>query len=97
MGYYNTTSETGEKLKAYISECASQEDAVLKLFQKFKHGTASEVWKFYGVYSAPLTSIRRAITDLTKEGLLVRTEDKREGIYGRPESVYRITKKQSNE
>lgn len=90
MGYYNTTSEIGEKLKAYLSEAKSQEEAVLKLFQKFNHGTASEVWKLYGVYSAPLTSIRRAITDLTKEGLLVRTEGKREGIYGRPESIYKL-------
>lgn len=88
--YYNTTNEEGAELKSYSEKAETQKEAVLFLFQKFKHGTPSEVWKFYGSNLCPLTSIRRAITDLTKEGKLIRTEEKKPGIYGRPESIYKL-------
>ena len=38
---------------------------------------------------APLTSVRRAMTNLTKDGLLEKTELKAEGIYGRPEHFWK--------
>ena len=39
---------------------------------------------------APLTSIRRAIHDLTDKGLLFKTDRKRHGLYGRPEYIWSL-------
>ena len=88
--FYNTTKESGKDLESYSVKAETQKESVLFLFQKFKKGTASDVWAFYGPALCPLTSIRRAITDLCNEGKLIRTEEKKIGLYGRSEFIYSL-------
>ena len=46
------------------------------------HKAFNNVW--------PLTSVRRAITNLSSDGELVKTNDKVTGIYGKPEHLWRL-------
>lgn len=69
----------------------NQEDTILSFF--IDHGgthTPCEVQAKAGMYSCPLTSVRRAITNLTDMGLLVKTNVKREGIFGKPCHTWRL-------
>lgn len=89
MSHYNTTHEAGATLASYQSHAIKQEEAVLALFrQARKPMSPSEVLeqvnRLHGKHWI-LTSIRRAMTNLADERLLVKTGQKVQGPMGRPE------------
>ncbi len=90
--YYNTTNESGKKLKEYKSKAASGCDKILKYFKKVgKPMTPSDVHMNLFDESTPLTSTRRAISTLTNvHNKLRMTEDKKMGIYGRDEHYWEL-------
>lgn len=92
MSYYNTTHESGENLTEYWEKANAQQRLVLDFFSERKGMlfTPSQVYKALHIPETPLTSIRRAITDLTNEGLLHKTDSKRMGDYGRPECCWKM-------
>lgn len=91
MGFFNTTKTKGPLLKQFQQKTETQETIVLNIYRSQKKGlTPSEVYKNYPDRITPLTSIRRAITNLMNNRKLVKTGIQREGIYGRPEHEYRI-------
>lgn len=91
MSFYNTTNEKDSVLKEYTRKAETQEQIVLNLFRKSRNGlTASEVFRQFPNRNVPLTSVRRAISNLCEERKLEKTTHKREGIYGRKEFVYTI-------
>jgi Fe2+ or Zn2+ uptake regulation protein len=85
--YYNTTNESAEQLKTFKGKATKQENEILQLFKRDSFLSPSDVQKEFQNY--PLTSVRRAITNLTIAGLLEKTADKRPGIYGRNECVWK--------
>lgn len=96
MSFYNTTAETGDELAQYRKLAATQKEKLRGLwtYQPFLELTASEAFeilrtRFQVDENTPLTSIRRAMTDLMKDGYLEKTALKRPGPYGRSECVYR--------
>lgn len=90
MSFYNTTNETGPTLAEYRHKAESQEAAVLTFFtQRGGLWTPSEVRR-EALPHAPLTSARRAISNLTAAGKLVRTTVKRLGDYGRREHAWAL-------
>lgn len=89
-GFFNTTGERGETLKRYRRKARRQEVKVLSFFEREPGGhTPSEVHPLT-LPEAPLTSVRRAITVLTKKRQLEKTGEKRRGPCGRPELVWRL-------
>lgn len=85
MSYYNTTSLTGLVLKDSVKKAESLDKKVLDFFkanpnQQF---TPPEVWQHIQT-EAPLTSVRRSINTMTKDGHLEKTTNKKQGIYGSP-------------
>ena len=88
MSHYNTTNESGNQLSLLNEIAIKQEDKVLELFTIYKKLSPSDVWKYYSQY--PLTSIRRAMTNLSIDGKLVKTDEKKIGIYGRNEFYWKI-------
>lgn len=94
MSFYNTTNEKGKDLKQSEIKAEKQEQKVLQLYKSWLLLTASECWKLYGVDKCPLTSIRRAITNLSNEGKLIKTGYMKIGIYGKKEHSYRLVKTQ---
>lgn len=89
-GYYNTTCQTGEQLEEYRRVAASQED-LMKAFFCQRPGQAFTPSQLTSVLpGAPLTSVRRAITNLTRQGVLEKTTRQRPGAYQRPEHLWRL-------
>lgn len=92
--YFNTTGLTGGELNQAQADAQFQEQAVLAIFRKHAHPLgASEVWQ-YGMRAQScdwlLTSVRRAISNLERKGLVEKLDLKTEGAYGKPEHLHRI-------
>lgn len=87
--YHNTTNET-ERLAEYDTKAKTQDEIVYELFKIHKELTPSQAYKLFRSDLTPLTSIRRSISNLTKEDRLERTEMKKDGIYGRKEYVWKL-------
>lgn len=98
MSYFNTTKESGTTLKNNVAKAKSQEEEILKQFRFDRIHYNSQFWENYDLglspsqidLNAPITSIRRALTNLTKQGKLIKTNEKRIGMYGRSEYVWKL-------
>lgn len=84
MTYYNTNGLTGEELVNARYKAHSQSSQLYYFFVNLlREGalvTPADLHKHFPMW--PITSIRRAITDLTKLGVLEKTNERREGEYG---------------
>ena len=92
--YYNTTKETGEELAVSKAKAYTQRIAIMDIFYEREvinslksviNMTPSDIWHIYSeeYKNVPLTSIRRAITSLTNDKQLVKTDKMKQGIYGK--------------
>jgi len=83
--YYNTNSESGTTLKESKEKALRQQNRILSYFQSFPNDTFTpeEVLKTLYSDNTPLTSVRRAITNLTEDGKLVKTDEMRMGGFGK--------------
>jgi len=95
--YYNTTNEIGVQLKANLQKAHNQTFLTLSVFQTYPKDylSADQVWRFLMDNESiekqtPLTSIRRAITDLTNKDRLVKTDKKVMGNSGRKTYTWRL-------
>lgn len=92
MTYYNTTSEKGRQLALYEAQTISQSKRIALYFKKYadRAFTASQIrTDVFGANTVtPLTSVRRALTDLAHMGILTKTNFKRPGVYGRMETLW---------
>ena len=88
--YHNSVPERDEqKLGQYEKQAQKQDEIILALFKKhrFQDFTPVQIHMMIG-QKWPLTSVRRAITNLTKAGKLVITDNKRPGLYGRENNTW---------
>lgn len=92
MHFYDTIGLSEPELVKENDNAKRQEDKIYRLFQIYKQGTPSEVMKRYDKRwpGIPITSIRRSLTNLTKEGKLIMTDQKFTGLYGKPEHLWII-------
>jgi len=89
--FYNTNRSSSEELAKSNEKAKTQEDQILKIFQSHKVLTASEAWKIYdSIGFTPLTSIRRAITNLCYAERIIKTSTTKIGIYGKKEHLYQL-------
>ena len=91
--YYNTTNEKGSDLRRNISKANYQNTRVIEFFQSPSSdgGYSPSQVMHLALPNAPITSVRRAMSNLTKEGHLTKTKDKRYGIYGRLEYIWKLS------
>jgi hypothetical protein len=88
MSYYNTTHETGTDLMLSHQKVKSQDDAIYQYFVSTgKPLSPSMVLNELGL-NCPITSVRRAMCNLTKEGKIFKTKQTRIGMYGKKESLW---------
>ena len=93
--YYNTNHESGATLETSRRKTTTQEAEILVLFRKHTRLTPTIVHtRNLMLFNPPITSIRRAFTDLSKMGLITKTEHMTPGIYGKNEHVWEIVTKQ---
>jgi hypothetical protein len=89
--YHNTTGATGDHLRAYREAAAGQEADVLAFFAAHPgRSFTPEPVQRRVMPRAPLTSARRAITNLTAKGLLVKTGETATGKFGRPVRLWML-------
>jgi len=90
MDYFNTNRETGDVLKQSIATAFRQQHRVLYIFQSSPRALFSpeEIHRHFDD-NVPLTSIRRAITNLTQEGKLEKTTHMSVGKYGKKVHLWR--------
>jgi hypothetical protein len=95
-GYYNTNEEQGATLKESEARAQQQESEILDFFREYRHSdfTPCEVAK--AMPHMLLTSVRRAITNLTDQGFLLQTEVLRMGIYGKRVHTWKFKAKAGN-
>jgi len=90
--YHNTTDSSGQTLIEYNQKAETQEQKILQFFQENRGSffTPSEIHEYTYSRNTPLTSIRRAISNLTRQGFLIKTTEQRQGYYDRPEYIWRL-------
>lgn len=93
MTYYNTNRETGETLKKSRQKADSQEDKIYKFMLKWSRFRWSPegIWDECFNRSVPLTSIRRALSNLTWEGKIRKCDKMVEGLYGKKVHTWQAT------
>jgi Fe2+ or Zn2+ uptake regulation protein len=97
MSYYNTTQETGSSLAESHAKAKTQEQKIILCFHN--QGTplsASVICELLND-AYPITSIRRALTDMTNQGDLEKTEKKVMGRYGKKEHQWRLRTDKNNQ
>lgn len=101
--FHNTIASTGDTLVAHNITCKSQEDRILDIMKNVHAGAVSlnkevdgymtpfEVEKLYSkLYRAvPITSIRRAMSNLTEENKITKMNFMKSGEYGKPNFTWR--------
>lgn len=90
--FYNTIHQQGEDLVQSEKKAKSQNEMILAFFEKHPNEEFSppQIQEALSLYHTPITSIRRSITTLTKDGKLIKTENQVKGIYDKPNYKWRF-------
>lgn len=89
--FHNTIGLLPSEHREKDKKAINQSEKILALFKESPHCdfTPSEVYLKFG-QQYPLTSIRRAITNLTDAGDLIRTDKKRKGLYNEDNYTWKL-------
>jgi len=84
LTFFNTVNESGKELQDCIDKVKSQADRILDLMPQGVELTPPDVHKLYEAKygHVPITSIRRAMTDLSNLGKLEKCNSQRREAYG---------------
>lgn len=96
QSYYNTTRLEKADLKNAIIRAKKQEEAILLLFKNTDRSySPSQVLALMNKAGKnwPLTSCRRALTNLCSFGDLVKTDEQVKGMYGMMEHKWAINRR----
>lgn len=92
--FYQTTPLTSDELKDAITTAKRQDDAVLSIFRRLRNSllTPSDVHVMLSKYGRKMlkNSVRRSMTTLTGDDLLVKTDTLRKGPHHRGEHCWRL-------
>lgn len=90
--FHNTIKLKGKSLAMANSSAKAQQDLIMEFFKSNpdKSFSPPAIQILVGLTDAPLTSVRRAISNLTKAGNLVNTYDTEVGPYGKPNFLWRL-------
>jgi len=90
MSYYNTIEEVGSALTESNKKTKKQEELIFDLFVKTNQPLSPSMVLSQAGLNCPITSIRRAMTDLCKAGRIVKTDRQVKGIYGKAEHLWEL-------
>lgn len=93
--FYNTAKEPKQNAQKFQKKNDNQEIRILELFEKkgteltpwMIHDSFRGLWKNTGM---EITSVRRALSDMTEKGLLIKTRNNRVGPKGRLEYFWKL-------
>lgn len=89
--FHNTTRESKSEVAKLENKALTQEEKILEIFEQSSGDllSASDIYNDYFIKSVPITSIRRALSNLYHQGYITKTNHKQEGLYGRPEVLWK--------
>lgn len=88
---YSTDHFTEEQKAATKENAEWQESRILEFLRDgMAKASASDVWEICRKQDEPLTSFRRALTNLAKQGKVEKLDEVKVGIYGRNEHLWRL-------
>ena len=90
MAFYETIEQTGSALKESNKKTRKQEELIFDLFVKRNQPLSPSMVLNECGLNCPITSIRRAITDLTNSGHIVKTDRQVKGMYGKAEHLWEL-------
>ena len=90
MAFYETINQTDSALKESKKKTSKQEDLIFALFQKRNRPLSPSMVLSQSGLNCPITSIRRAMTDLCKAGRIVKTDRQIKGMYGKAEHLWEL-------
>jgi predicted ArsR family transcriptional regulator len=90
--YHDTTNTSRADVAQYEQRAQRQDELVRALFRKHSPFplSPSQAHRALGETFGPLTSLRRAVTNLERDGVLEKLEQTVRGKYGRPEHLWRL-------
>ena len=89
--YHNTTNQTELFVEAEVKNFKNQEERVMYFMKSLPKATASEIWTLISLDKEyPITSIRRAMSNLCFDDELHKTKSTKIGLYGKPEHYYEL-------
>ena len=97
MSYYNPTEETGSELAESHAKAKTQEKKILLCFHDQGNPLSASVICEMLNDAYPITSIRRALTDMTNQGDLEKTDKKVMGRYGKREDQWHLRTDKNNQ
>ena len=95
MTYYNTRNLSGNELKEAVRKAKNQEEAIRTIYLNTRKAySPSDILGMMqrAGFDFPITSLRRAITNLQKKGDLIMLSEKKIGMYGSPEHLWIVNK-----
>jgi len=92
MTFSNTIGENLSELEESIAKCKTQESKIIKCFHYYETSLSPSMVLNMTKLRCPLTSIRRAMTNLSNEGKLVKTDKQVKGLYGKREHLWCLPK-----
>ena len=90
MAFYETINQTDSALKESKKKTSKQEDLIYSLFVKRNRPLSPSMVLSQSGLNCPITSIRRAMTDLTNLGKIVKTDRQIKGLYGKAEHLWQL-------
>lgn len=91
--FFNTINVRGKQLAEYEVKAEYQEDMIREFFQRQPNVliTPEDLAKHHPAFSkTPITSIRRAFSNLYSAGVIEKTDTQIEGMYGMPIYCWRL-------
>ena len=86
--FYNTINEVSSTLVKSHQTARTQEAVILDCFKSAKEPLSPSMVHFLTKLKCPITSIRRAMTNLSKDGSLEKTSKYTIGKFGKKEHLW---------
>jgi hypothetical protein len=90
--YHNSLYLDANLVREYEKKNKSQEDFIYAIFLQHKRLTKSDLIITFENLGFPITemSVSRSLTNLQTEEKIIKTDDKKIGVYKVPNSIYRL-------
>ena len=90
--YHNTLFLDDQLVRQYETKAKTQEEFIYGIFLQHKALTKADLIVTFQEIGHPMTemSISRSLTNLQTEGKVYLSSEKRMGVYGRPNGVYKL-------
>lgn len=97
--YYQTTPITGKQKELFTRKAKSQEEKIGGIFKQWGSGYSFSPSVMMARYfpDTPITSVRRAFTNLTIAGVIHKTDQLTDGLHGRPEHTWTLNEESSED